>query len=38
MFGFGGLATRRFLRLYREKIWNQKRKARKFVTIGSIVC
>ncbi|EFN65309.1 39S ribosomal protein L47, mitochondrial [Camponotus floridanus] len=27
-FGFGGFATRRFLRLYREKIWNQKRRAR----------
>lgn len=28
MFGFGGYATRKFLRLYREKLWNQKRRAR----------
>lgn len=30
-FGYGGYAVRKFLRLYREKLWNEKRKARKFV-------
>ncbi|XP_072757605.1 large ribosomal subunit protein uL29m [Anoplolepis gracilipes] len=28
LFGFGGYATRRFLRFYREKIWNERRRAR----------
>ncbi|XP_032672799.1 39S ribosomal protein L47, mitochondrial [Odontomachus brunneus] len=27
-FGYGGFAVRKFLRLYREKLWNEKRKAR----------
>lgn len=31
MFGFNGYAVRKFLRLYREKLWNAKRKARKYV-------
>ncbi|CAL7952400.1 unnamed protein product [Xylocopa violacea] len=28
-FTFGGYAVRKFLRLYKEKLWNQKRKLRK---------
>ncbi|XP_026671124.1 39S ribosomal protein L47, mitochondrial [Ceratina calcarata] len=28
MFGYGGYAVHKFLRLYREKLWNAKRKAR----------
>ncbi|XP_076249140.1 mitochondrial ribosomal protein L47 [Calliopsis andreniformis] len=28
MFGYNGYAVRKFLRLYREKLWNQKRRAR----------
>ncbi|KAG5344574.1 RM47 protein, partial [Acromyrmex heyeri] len=28
LFGFGGYATRKFLRLYREQLWNKKRKSR----------
>lgn len=31
MFGYGGYAVQKFLKLYREKLWNQKRKSRKFV-------
>lgn len=31
-FGYGGYAVRKFLRLYREKLWNEKRKLRKFVS------
>lgn len=27
LFGFGGYATRKFLRLYKEKLWSQKRRA-----------
>ncbi|TGZ58402.1 large ribosomal subunit protein uL29m [Temnothorax longispinosus] len=27
MFGYGGYATRKFLRLYREQLWNKKRRA-----------
>ncbi|XP_043786638.1 39S ribosomal protein L47, mitochondrial [Apis laboriosa] len=27
-FGYGGYAVRKFLRLYREKLWNEKRKLR----------
>ncbi|XP_014479560.1 PREDICTED: 39S ribosomal protein L47, mitochondrial [Dinoponera quadriceps] len=27
-FGYGGYAVRKFLRLYREKLWNEKRKAK----------
>nr|XP_034186866.1 39S ribosomal protein L47, mitochondrial [Osmia lignaria] len=27
-FGYGGIAVQKFLRLYREKLWNQKRKMR----------
>jgi len=34
VFGFWGNAVRKFLRLYREKIWNTKRKAIKFVTVS----
>lgn len=37
MFGFGGYAVRKFLRLYKEKLWNKKRKTRKFVSNVSIV-
>lgn len=33
MFGYGGYATQKFLRLYREQLWNKKRRARVFVTI-----
>jgi len=33
MFGYGGYATHKFLRLYREQLWNKKRKARMFVAI-----
>lgn len=35
-FGFGGYAVQKFLRLYREKLWNEKRRARKYVVIVSI--
>ncbi|XP_011167091.1 39S ribosomal protein L47, mitochondrial [Solenopsis invicta] len=28
MFGYGGYATQKFLRLYKEKLWNIKRRAR----------
>jgi large subunit ribosomal protein L47 len=30
--GYSGYAVQKFLRLYKEKIWNTKRKAKKFVT------
>ena len=30
-FGYGGYAVAKFLRLYREKLWNEKRKSRKYV-------
>lgn len=33
MFELGGRENQRFLRLYRETLWNKKRKARTFVTI-----
>jgi len=33
MFGYGGYATQKFLRLYREQLWNKKRRARTFVAI-----
>jgi len=33
MFGYGGYATHKFLRLYREQLWNKKRRLRMFVAI-----
>jgi large subunit ribosomal protein L47 len=30
-FGFNGYAVRKFLRLYREKLWAEKRRNRKYI-------
>lgn len=32
-FQFGGRAVTKFVRLYREKLYNEKRKARKYETL-----
>lgn len=31
LFGYNGYAVRKFQKLYREKMWNQKRRAKKYV-------
>lgn len=31
LYGYNGYAVRKFQRLYREKLWNEKRKAKKYV-------